>query len=450
MKLLIIGLDGVPPELAFETWRDELPNLKSLAESGIWGPLESTIPPITVPAWASMMTGKSPGELGIYGFRNRKSYSYTELGITTSRSIKEEAVWDMVSRNGKRAIVVGVPPSYPPKPLNGCVISCFLTPDARSPYAYPTSLKGEMEELVGDYPFDIKNFRTDDKVYLENQLYDMSRKHFEVVRYLLSEKEWDFFMFMEIGPDRVHHGFWKYFDPKHVKYETDSPYKDVALNYYRYLDEEIGKVLSLLDDETAVMVVSDHGAKRMNGGICFNEWLIREGYLRLLKGPDGISRVKPEDIDWEKTVAWGEGGYYGRLFLNVKDREPQGVVPPDDYECVRNELIRKLESLGDENGRPIGTKVFRPEELYSECYNIPPDLIVHFGDLYWRSIGTVGWDTLWVHENDTGPDDANHSQYGIFVLKSPNMDKRGKKEGTKITDIKGLALQVLGLSDIKS
>jgi len=447
MKLLIIGLDGVPPELVFDVWRDELPNLRGLAEGGIWGPLESTIPPITVPAWASMMTGKSPGELGIYGFRNRRSYSYEELGITTSRSIKEEAAWDAVSKGGERAIVVGVPPSYPPKPLNGCVISCFLTPDARSPYAYPPSLKGEIERLVGEYPFDVRNFRTDDKGYLEDQLYEMSRKHFEVVRYLLADKEWDFFMFMEIGPDRVHHGFWKYFDPKHVKYRPGSPYGDVAINYYRYLDGEIGKVLSLLDDDTAVMVVSDHGAKRMDGGICFNEWLMREGYLKLLREPDGISRIKPEDIDWRNTTAWGEGGYYGRLFLNVKGREPEGTIAPSDYEGVRDELIRKLEDLGDENGRPIGTKAYRPEELYRECRNIPPDLIVHFGDLYWRSIGSVGWDTIWVHENDTGPDDANHSQHGIFILNSPGMSERGKREGMRITDIKGLALQVMGLPE---
>ena len=163
-----------------------------------------------------------------------------------------------------------------------------------------------------------------------------------------------------------------------------------------------------------MLVVSDHGAKRMDGAICVNEWLRREGYLVLNDEPDGPTSLKPEMVDWDRTTAW-EGGYC-RLFLNVAGREPRGVVAPQNYERVRGELKQELEALGDDEGRPIGTVAHLPEELYPQRNGIAPDLLVYFGDLLWRSVGQVGTGTVHVFENDTGPDDANHAHEGLYVL----------------------------------
>lgn len=446
MKILVIGLDCVPPELVFDKWRGELPNLACLMGMGVYGPLESTIPPITVPAWASMVTGKDPGRLGFYGFRNRRDYSYNGFSIVTSRSLKEKAIWDYLSEAGKDVVVIGVPPSYPPKRVRGCMISCFLTPSAESPYAYPPSLTEEIEGLVGEYIFDVKNFRIDDKDNLLKQIYEMTEQRFKVVKHLLKTKPWDFFMFVEMGPDRVHHGFWKYFDPEHIKYQPGNSYENVGLEYYRFLDGKIGELLGMLDDQTAVLVVSDHGAKRMDGGICINEWLMKEGYLKLKEKPKSIARFEELQVDWENTVAWAAGGYYGRLFLNVRGREPSGVIDPENYERMRDGLIKKLEALGDENGKSIGTRVYRPQELYSEIRGIPPDLIILFGDLYWRSVGSVGWNTVWVRENDTGPDDANHALEGIFIMYDPRCSVGGRRaEGLHVMDVAPTVLNLMGL-----
>lgn len=443
-KVMVIGLDCAAPELVFEKLSDQMPNLHALMRTGAYGRLKSIIPPITVPAWACMMTGKDPGTLGVYGFRLRKDYSYEGLTIATSRAIHEKAVWDYLSEAGRQCILVGVPPSYPPKPVNGCLISCFLTPGPQSPFTHPPELKAEIERLVGEYLFDVRDFRTDDKEYLRRQIFEMTKQHFEVVKYLVKNKPWDFFMFVEMGPDRLHHGFWKYCDPEHIKYQPGNPYENVFSEYYHSLDDKIGELLELVGDDTIVIVVSDHGAQRMDGGICINEWLIQEGYLKLKRKPEGVVRLSEAEIDWEKTVAWGEGGYYGRLFLNVQGREPCGVVPPSEYESVRDELIRKLEALGDENGHPIGTRVYRPEELYPVVRGIPPDLIVLFGNLRWRSAGSIGFDTVWVHENDTGPDDANHAMQGIFIA-SGIKGLRGELEGLHIMDIAETILELYGL-----
>ncbi len=371
-KVLIIGLDCATPQLVFDQWRDELPNLKRLMENGVYGELESSIPPITVPAWTSMMTSKNPGRLGFYGFRNRADYSYDRMTIATSRDVTEDTVWDILSRANKNVILVGVPQTYPPKPVNGYMITCFLTPSTKSQYTYPAGLREEVESLVGEYMLDVENFRTEDKDWLLRQIHLMTEKRFKVVKHLLREKEWDFFMMVEIGLDRIHHGFWKYFDPQHPKYQPGSPYANATRDYYKYLDEEIGEILESLDDNTVVMVVSDHGAKKMDGGICVNEWLIKEGYLKLKEKPEGIIPLAKAEVNWKKTRAWGEGGYYSRIFLNVQGREPEGIIKPQHYERVRDELAAKLTALTDEKGNPIGTRVIKPQDVYPECRNIPP------------------------------------------------------------------------------
>jgi predicted AlkP superfamily phosphohydrolase/phosphomutase len=202
-------------------------------------------------------------------------------------------------------------------------------------------------------------------------------------------------------------------------------------------------LLRFADDDTAVLVVSDHGAKRMDGGICVNEWLRREGYLVLREEPSEPTRLTPDLIDWSRTVAWGEGGYYCRLFLNVAGREPEGVVSPDDYERVRSELKERLEALGDDQGRPIGTVAHRPEELYAEAHGIAPDLLVYFGDLYWRSVGQVGTGTVHVFENDTGPDDANHAHEGLYVLVADGVPARPGPQRV-LHDVAPTLLELLG------
>lgn len=443
-RVLVIGLDCLEPSLAFEKFSAEMPTLAQLKREGAWGRLESVIPPITVPAWACMVTGKDPGTLGIYGFRNREDHSYDRLSIVTSQKLREKAVWDHLSEAGMRSIIIGVPPAYPPKPLKGCSISCFLTPSTANGFTYPESLKSEIQEVVGEYLFDVRNFRTENKPWLLEQIYRLTEQRFQVATHLLTTKPWDFFMFVDMGPDRLHHGFWKYWDPKHLRYEPGNPFENAMRDYYGFLDEQLGKFLQQVPDDTQVFIVSDHGAKRLDGGICINEWLINEGYLRLRTQPEGVKRFEELDVDWSKTVAWGEGGYYSRISLNVEGREPQGTLARNDYDGVRDELVRKLEALGDEHGKPIGTRVFKPEEIYRRVNGVAPDLIALFGDLHWRSVGTVGWNTVWVHENDTGPDDANHAQYGLFVTQ--NVDgPAGEQQGWQITQLAGTILKLMAM-----
>ena len=447
-RVLVIGLDCMTPQFLFDQWLDQLPTIKRLVESSIHGPLKSCIPPITVPAWACMTTSKNPGQLGVYGFRNRFDRSYDGLTIATSQEIKEDRIWDTLSQAGKKVIIVGVPQTYPPKPINGHMITSILTPNTGCQYTHPPELREEVESLVGEYILDVENFRTDDKEHLLQQIYQMTQKRFTVAKHLLQTKPWDFFMMVEMGPDRIHHAFWKYSDPEHRKHEPGSPYKNAILDYYKYLDQEIGALLSLIDDPTITIIVSDHGAQAMEGGVCINEWLIQEGYLTLLEKPPGIVSLAKAKIDWPRTACWGEGGYYSRIFFNVKGREPQGVISPHNYQEVRNEIAQKLKAMCDEKGNPLGNRVFKPEEVYPVANGIPPELIVYFGNLKWRSVGSIGYGTTLTFENDIGPDDANHAEHGVCIIHdplNPVSSSPETKEDLNILDISPTILNLMGL-----
>jgi predicted AlkP superfamily phosphohydrolase/phosphomutase len=224
-------------------------------------------------------------------------------------------------------------------------------------------------------------------------------------------------MMVEMGTDRIHHGFWQFMDPKHVLYAGEgNSFQNSIHEYYKYVDSLVGELLEFADANTRVLIVSDHGAKRMDGAIALNEWLIQNGYLTLKKYPTTPTRFDELEVDWPRTQAWGEGGYYGRICLNIEGREPQGSVRKEDYDSLRRKLKEQLEALGDENGMSIGTRVVLSDEAYKETRNIAPDLSVFFGDLYWRSSGMVGGGKIHGRENDTGPDGANHNWDGILLM----------------------------------
>jgi predicted AlkP superfamily phosphohydrolase/phosphomutase len=328
------------------------------------------------------------------------------------------------------------------------MVGCFLTPSVQSQYTYPASLRDEIAELVGEYLVDVPNFRTDQKEYIRRSCHEMTEKRFKVIRHLMQTRDWDLMAFVEIGPDRMHHGLWSDHDPTHPRHDPSSPFRWAIRDYYRMIDEQIGSLLELVGPETAVLVASDHGAKKMDGGICINEWLIREKLLALGSSPAAQTPFAKLDVDWGKTVAWGDGGHYGRLFLNVRGREPDGTIDPRDYDRVRDEIAAGLAAVPGPDGRPIGTKVFKPEQIYRSVRDVAPDLIVYWGDLDWRSVGSVGHGSIYTEENDTGPDEANHAQHGIFVLHDGvalNGARRGPVAGLRLLDLAPTILDLFGL-----
>ena len=441
-RLLIIGLDCAEPSLVFDRWRADLPTLNRLMMEGVYGELESCIPAITVPAWSCMMSGRDPGELGVYGFRNRVDRSYGRMVVADSRAIRFPRLWDILGEAGWRVAVIGVPGAYPPSAVNGALVSCFLAPSTDVIYTFPPALAERLAVWAAKatpgraYLLDVPDFRSDDKERIVRDIYAMCDQRFAVAAALIEEDHPDFLMLVDMGVDRIHHALWKHMDPRHPLFVPDSPFADVIRAYYRHVDAQIAALLAHCGPETAVLVVSDHGARPLMGGVRINQWLIAQGDLTLRTMPDVPTNLDQVEVDWSSTRAWSAGGYYGRIFLNVRGREPQGIIPPAEYERVRADLAARLEAMPGPDGHPLGNRVFVPQRLYRAVRGVAPDLIVYFGDLAWRAVGTVGGDGIFTQENDTGPDDANHAQHGLFIWHDPQRPGGGRRlDNVQIYDI---------------
>ncbi|MDK2384052.1 MAG: alkaline phosphatase family protein [Candidatus Korarchaeota archaeon] len=443
-RVMVIGLDSAPPSTTFERFLPVMPNLAELLDSSTYGPLRSTHPPITVPAWAVMATGLTPGELGMYGFRHRKPGDYQDYYLITSKNLDRPAVWDFLAGKGLRSLLVGFPPSYPPMRVRGWLISDFHTPSDAKNYTYPPWLRMEVERIAGGrFTHDVE-FRVENRRPLMRELRRMTEQHLRVVERLARTKNWSLLWYVEIGMDRLHHAFWKFFDAKHPRHVDDEELAEFVEQYYRLIDEGIGRLRRAAPD-AHLLIVSDHGAKAMEGAFVINEWLADNGYLEFEERPEKQTSLGKAKIRWERTKAWGWGGYYARIFVNMRGREPQGIVDPDDAEALIRQVADDLAEVTLPSGRRMGAQVYLPEELYPEVRGDAPDAIAYFGDLAWRSAGTVGHGRWFLEENDTGPDDAVHDWDGIYALYDPEGRVPAGQDAREIYDVAPTILDLFGI-----
>ncbi len=419
-RVFVLGLDSLPPRVLYGGLGGGLRYLRELVGEARRWVLRSCHPPITVPAWMVMFTGLTPGELGVYGFRHRRRGDYGYY-IVDSSAFRGKTLWDEAGRRGLWVGLYGVPPTYPPYPVRGFMVTDFTTPGPEKPYTWPPWLRAELERYAGGPPvFDIV-YRSHDKDRVAADLERMLLSHLRHVEYLATRKRWDLFVYVELAVDRAHHAFWRYFDPEHPRYERHPRYSRVIPWVYETLDRWFESLHRRLPRDTVVVVASDHGVKAMRGAFTINQWLAEQGYLRLRRP---LESLKPgteleEAVDWGRTVAWAWGGYYSRVFVNVRGRERHGVVEPRYYEDTVRQLKRELSSIRGPGGEEWRNLVYTPHELYPAVRGDAPDLMVYLDDLWWRPAGTLGWPTPYLPENDRGPDDAVHDWYGVFAVYDP-------------------------------
>ena len=278
-RVFVFGIDGAPPGLIFGEWLDDLPVLKKLMEGGTYAKLNSTIPPVSAVAWISIYTGKLPSDHGVFEYIYRKNKSYTDLGVISANNVKNKTIWQIASEYGRKSIICLIPITWPIKPFNGAMVTGFLTPGIESDYAYPYELKREIKSLFSEpFMIDIEDHRDLSKKELLEKVYKMTEMHFKLMKYLIKNKEWDLFLGMIMGSDRINHNFFRYADKNHRKYEPDSEFKNTLKDYYKYLDKNLGELIELLDKDTKIIVLSDHGIKRMHTRVNLSDWLIQEGY----------------------------------------------------------------------------------------------------------------------------------------------------------------------------
>ena len=395
------------------------------------------------------MTSKDPGTWASTASAT-EAYYYDELYFANAAYVKEKTLLgDPLAGTGKSSVVLGVPQTYPPKPLNGS--SWSLLPDARQGRAStpsPTRLKDEIDRMAeGDYIIDVKDFRTDDKdAPARADLRDDATQRFKVVRDWVKTKDWDFFMLVEMGVDRIHHGYLAL--PRH----RPPPLRErpqVRVRHPRLLQlprrADRHRARARCPRTRTIWVVSDHGARPWRAASASTS-----GSCGRAPDAQGAARPSPRSSrrSNDRLVARPCAGARAATTAGLHERE--GPRAAGDHRArattsKSRELIKaKLEALADEKGNPIGTKAHKPQDIYRKVNNVAPDLIVYFGDLAWRSAGSVGMDALHIFENDTGPDDANHAQDGHV---HPERPRRGARQarGREIYDVAPTVLTRAGM-----
>jgi predicted AlkP superfamily phosphohydrolase/phosphomutase len=477
-RVLIIGLDGATFDV-LDPLLDAgyMPQFKRFMDGGVAGVLHSTQPPITPAAWTTFMTGKGPGRHGILDFEKYDAPTHT-LTFNSTYEIREKTLWQLLSEKGLRVGSINVPMTYPPKPVNGFMISGFETPSINAQFAWPAELKEEILHVVPNY-----SYRTNWRrralggagVLAENLDYIAHSfdQGLALTRYCGDKFGWDVLMVVFKLVDNLQHKAWKYLDP-----QTNGRYpaqREMAGRCFTRLDNVLGELFAYAERNAAtVVIMSDHGHGSLDGKAQPNLLLSQWGYLslgsgweqaatraagwlhRLTKGrmtrfEQGNRGIERElAVDWTRTRACVmHAGIYGYLYINLKGRGPHGIVPPEDYDRLRDELIERLraEQAAHPDGRvtPVFPQVHKTEELYGcsrEANPGLPDLLLapYPGLAVARKI-RGGKAVRWCRGSRL---EGTHREEGILAVGGPNV-RCGARVDANIIDITPTVLAALGL-----
>ena len=457
MKTVIIGLDGATFDIINPlASAGRLPVLSRLMKEGTSAPLRSTILPNSFPGWASCTTGTSEGMHGVFSpfIKNPGSYAVRAM---SGRDIMTRPVWDILTEHGGRSIVLNVPTTYPPEPINGLMVTGMLTPGRASEFTYPASLKNE---LLGEFPnYVIEPERIPDKHARAKEFRRTIEVRERVLRFLMQRGEWDFLMVVFSVLDRAQHDYWADMDPSHPRHDPKTPreFREFIHEIYVRLDAAVGRLVEQLPVETRVFVVSDHGFCAELFEVRVNELLASAGLLEFKSTTSrkGIARVRDfkqkiarrfstpssngnvldkkveygsaflDEIDWSRTRAFfaQDKG----VWVNLVGRESEGVVSERDFDSVIEEARSALRNLtSPEDGEPVFEKVMRREEAFSGQWSsrLPDLVMVPRRDEYVYNERPSYGDVIVPADSTTG----THSRDGIFIAWG-----RGIKSGVSFT-----------------
>ncbi len=503
LKLLVIGLDGATWSVIEPLARaGRVPNLARIMQ-GVQGPLESTIPPVTPPAWTSFMTGKNPGKHGLYHFVEPEPGSY-QMRYTNARSRRARTIWSILSEAGRRVGVVNVPMTFPPEPVDGFMISGMDTPDAASDFIYPKSLVTDLRKAVGPVKLDLRylGFMHSDErrrqVLQELDVVDEQR--LRMLLYLLEREPVEVLMAVYGSPDTSQHYFWHYADSSHYRYDPRGAqtFGSAIGDVYVRLDRQIGALMERVADDGAVMIVSDHGFGPTSSKLLYlNRYLAELGLLayrkagtaglgglvsRTVRGTDRVlrgalssdqkkrlARMFPKlRVRWESSltalnaVDWSATKAYcsevlaspANIWINVRGRQPQGTVDPGgEYREVVDFVAERLQALKDPmTGRPLVRRVLRKEEVYDGPYvDQAPDVML----AWWEGEGFSARTSL---PQDRGRPvvaeaspvseraewSGTHRLEGVLAMRGSGIRTGVRVTGARIVDLAPTILHLLG------
>lgn len=421
-KLVVLGFDGATFDL-IEPFVKEgvLPNFSRILKNGVSATLQSVIPPVSAPAWTSIVTGTNPGKHNIYGFTDGKGR------VVNSTFRKSKAIWNILDKYKKRSIVINLPVTYPPEKIHGKIYSGVLDP--------------EEKEYQGRFQIDKEAFIEKEKAL--TKMFHWEKAKTEKALEILQEKEWDLFFILYFLSDFVPTIYWKYMDKTHPQYSHDTVLSTAVKDAYILLDTFLGKFLSVIDDTTNIVVVSDHGIGPSKKVLNINEWLRRSKFLSVKMGtyektvsPDKVAHIVESHSFLKKIVSLLPNSLLKRAYKLVFSRSRNMLSRMDKHttqayayshahfasvwlldhdEKTLQSIERKIKELKDpETGKRIIIRTYRKDDLFhGEWVNNAPDLIVEaVPDC---SIRSQRMGNLFSEPLQSG----DHRMNGIFIAHGP-------------------------------
>lgn len=490
-RILIIGLDGATWDV-IDPWIDEgiLPNLAMLRQTGCWGKLISTIPPISAAAWSTFMTGKRPGKHGVFHFIDLFGEDEPAGGkskIVNARGLKSSTLWDIMGHQDRRVVLINVPMTYPPRPVNGLMITGLLTPGNASTFTYPPELSEELSDYVIDLDrfIDAKPFQTAHDpeltvptLSLIQEFRDMLEKRAATSLSLMSSKPWDVFMVVFTGTDRLGHYLWPYHHCVHDKGNPEAQKLCRAVrDYYVRLDEVVGELVEGAGEGVTTVVVSDHGmGPRQEKRVHWNSWLHQHGWLSAESTADRITN--PDS--WLRRLGLPRDKI-GKLILRVPglvrsrvvqkavesrsasvdvERSQAYCVPVwntvagvrinlegERKEALIQEIVGELERIVDpENGQRVVQQVYRGEDVYHGPYaDSVPDLMISMKQEYVCSYLLGNYSSV-ITDVHMSSKQGNHRLEGVFIASGDNVVSCSQPLGNlHIEDVAPSVLYLMGL-----
>lgn len=491
-RIVIIGIDGGTFDIIRPlVEQGQLPHLASLLAGGVQSDLRSTVPPITAPAWTSFMTGTSPGKHGIFNFvgDTHKTYHGRVFSAADSRS---PSLWSLLGRAGKRLMLINIPFTYPPEEVNGVMLSGMGAPEGSEAIAHPCSVYRELQAKFGGYKVDHhvgEVYRDPAKVRsraddLIRSLHAMETKRTDAALHLLDSHDWDLFMIVYVITDRLQHLFWKFMDTSHPGHDPAlaERYRQAIADGYRRADEEMGRIMERIGKDVTFIVMSDHGFGPLHKSFYINCWLREQGFLKLRRrlpwkfrvAPVSVGRILgklrlgalsallPEEVrersiplirraarTWDEFVDWGRTRLYAAdplgVSVNLRGREPGGIVEAGEVEALLSEVRTKLRALQDpDTGQPVVDEIIRNVDAYSgPAASDAPDLLISLKGLSYLPY-PQRFRAKQLFAPPTNEWSGTHRYNGIFIMRGPQVRQGLSFSGAGITDIAPTVLQVFG------
>lgn len=482
-RILIIGLDGatwtvLEPYIA----AGALPNIARLRDGGVHGELRSTIPPLSAPAWATFMTGKSPARHGVFHFRRQDAG-----GIVDGRNIDSATLWDVLSHQNRRSIVINMPMTYPPRPVAGVVVTGLLTPPDAPVFTYPP----ELSERLAGYQIDLDRF-IDSKPFagadetkrevkpdaaLIAEFHKMEERRAQTALELMNTEEWDVFAVVFTAPDRMGHYLWQFHLEEDLDEDPDNrALHDAVVEFYTMLDGAIGELVTAAGQTTTTMIVSDHGMGPSYSKLAhWNNWLYQQGYLELAASSrrtvDGWLLRLGLSRDKIRKLAGRVPGLLKSRVASAIRTTPTAALDSDrsavTYERIfdpvggfrihragternklRDELMAALADIRDpDSGAPVIAEVLTREECFTGPYaSLAPDIVILMKPEYGSSNRLSRYSSI-VTDRPIIRDPGSHQMEGVFICSGPDVTATpGPFDGFTIADVAPTVLHNLGLA----